>query len=48
MTPLEAGRLPRPDVVAAGWGAIGLSTGVLHDLDGPVGVCAQALFVDRR
>jgi hypothetical protein len=26
----------------------GLSTGVLHDLRGPVGVCAQALFVDRR
>jgi hypothetical protein len=26
----------------------GLSTGVLHDLRGPVGVCAQALFVERR
>ncbi len=26
----------------------GLSTGVLHDLDGPFGVCAQALFVQRR
>jgi len=27
---------------------IGLSTGVLHDLQGPCGVCAQALFVQRR
>jgi hypothetical protein len=27
---------------------IGLSTGVLHDLSGPFGVCAQALFVERR
>jgi hypothetical protein len=27
---------------------IGLSTGVLHDLGGPFGVCAQALFVERR
>jgi hypothetical protein len=27
---------------------IGLSTGVLHDLRGPFGVCAQALFVERR
>ena len=27
---------------------IGVSSGVLHDLRGPVGVCAQALFVDRR
>jgi hypothetical protein len=26
----------------------GLSTAVLHDLRGPIGVCAQALFVDRR
>jgi len=29
-------------------GGTGLSTGVLHDLRGQVGVCAQALFVDRR
>jgi len=27
---------------------IGLSTGVLHDLRGPVGRCAQALFVEPR
>jgi Thioesterase-like superfamily len=27
---------------------IGLSTGMLHDLRGPFGVCAQALFVERR
>lgn len=27
---------------------IGLSTGVLHDAGGPVGVCAEALFVERR
>jgi hypothetical protein len=27
---------------------IGLATGVLHDLLGPVGVCAQSLFVERR
>ncbi|MBW3654187.1 MAG: thioesterase family protein [Actinobacteria bacterium] len=27
---------------------IGLSTGLLHDLHGPFGVCAQALFVERR
>lgn len=27
---------------------IGLSTAVLHDLSGPVGACAQALFVDPR
>lgn len=26
----------------------GLSTGVLHDVSGPFGVCAQALFVERR
>ena len=27
---------------------IGLSTGVLHDRDGPFGVCAESLFVERR
>jgi len=27
---------------------IGLSTAVLHDLRGPFGICAQALFVQRR
>lgn len=27
---------------------IGLSTGVLHDLRGPFGICAQSLFVERR
>lgn len=27
---------------------VGLSTGVLHDLGGPFGVCAQSLFVERR
>ncbi len=27
---------------------VGLSTGVLHDETGPFGVCAQALFVQRR
>jgi hypothetical protein len=27
---------------------IGLSTAVLHDLRGPIGTCAQALFVQRR
>ena len=27
---------------------VGLSTGTLHDLDGPCGVCAQSLFVQRR
>jgi hypothetical protein len=27
---------------------VGLATGVLHDLDGPFGVCAQSLFVERR
>ena len=26
----------------------GLATGTLHDLDGPVGVCAQSLFVEPR
>jgi acyl-coenzyme A thioesterase PaaI-like protein len=30
---------------AAGFG---LSTATLHDLDGPFGVCAQSLFVERR
>ncbi|MEA2218632.1 MAG: hypothetical protein QOJ35_1258 [Solirubrobacteraceae bacterium] len=30
---------------AAGFG---LSTGTLHDLDGPIGVCAQSLFVEPR
>jgi hypothetical protein len=30
---------------AAGFG---LSTATLHDLDGPVGVCAQSLFVEPR
>lgn len=30
---------------AAGFG---LSTATLHDVDGPVGVCAQSLFVERR
>ncbi len=33
---------------AIGPTGIGLSTGVLHDIDGPVGVCAQSLFVERR
>jgi acyl-coenzyme A thioesterase PaaI-like protein len=33
---------------AIGATGIGLSTGVLHDLDGPFGVCAQSLFVERR
>lgn len=27
---------------------IGLSTGVLHDREGPVGTCAEALFVEPR
>ncbi|MDP2711628.1 MAG: thioesterase family protein, partial [Solirubrobacteraceae bacterium] len=27
---------------------IGLASGVLHDLRGPVGACAQSLFVQRR
>ena len=27
---------------------IGLSSGVLHDVRGPVGTCAEALFVERR
>jgi hypothetical protein len=27
---------------------VGLSTGVLHDLRGPIGICGQSLFVDRR
>ena len=27
---------------------IGLATGVLHDLSGPFGSCAQSLFVERR
>lgn len=27
---------------------IGLASGVLHDLSGPVGTCAQSLFVERR
>jgi hypothetical protein len=27
---------------------IGLATAILHDLQGPFGVCAQALFVERR
>lgn len=27
---------------------IGLSSGVLHDLHGPCGICAQSLFVERR
>jgi hypothetical protein len=27
---------------------IGLSTAMLHDLRGPIGICAQALFVERR
>ena len=31
-----------------GASGIGLSTGVLHDLDGPFGICAQSLFVERR
>jgi hypothetical protein len=26
----------------------GLSTATLHDLDGPIGVCAQSLFVEPR
>jgi hypothetical protein len=26
----------------------GLSTGTLHDLQGPFGICAQSLFIDRR
>jgi hypothetical protein len=30
---------------AAGFG---LATGTLHDLDGPIGVCAQSLFVEPR
>jgi hypothetical protein len=33
---------------AIGPAGIGLSTGVLHDLDGPFGVCAESLFVERR
>lgn len=33
---------------AIGATGIGLSTGVLHDLDGPVGVCAESLFVEQR
>ncbi|HVF78332.1 MAG TPA: thioesterase family protein [Solirubrobacteraceae bacterium] len=33
---------------AIGPNGIGLSTGVLHDLDGPCGVCAESLFVERR
>ncbi|CAN5165019.1 thioesterase family protein [soil metagenome] len=33
---------------AIGPNGIGLSTGVLHDLDGPFGVCAESLFVERR
>jgi hypothetical protein len=32
----------------SGASGIGLSTGVLHDLRGPVGVCAQSLLVERR
>jgi hypothetical protein len=35
----------RTSVSAAGFG---LSTATLHDLDGPVGTCAQALFVEPR
>ena len=31
-----------------GAAGIGLSTGVLHDLDGPFGTCAEALFVEPR
>lgn len=27
---------------------IGVATGVLHDMDGPFGVCAESLFVERR
>lgn len=33
---------------AIGPAGIGLSTGVLHDLDGPFGVCAESLFVEQR
>jgi len=33
---------------AIGATGIGLSTGVLHDLGGPFGVCAESLFVQRR
>lgn len=33
---------------AIGPTGIGLSAGVLHDLDGPFGVCAESLFVERR
>jgi len=29
-------------------GGFGLSTATLHDLDGPIGVCAQSLFVEPR
>ena len=32
----------------SGASGAGLSTGHLHDVNGPIGVCAQALFVDRR
>lgn len=31
-----------------GVSGIGLASGVLHDLDGPIGMCAQSLFVQRR
>ena len=33
---------------AAGPAGIGLAGGVLHDRQGPVGTCAQALFIERR
>ena len=33
---------------AIGPSGIGLSSGVLHDLGGPFGTCAQSLFVERR
>lgn len=29
-------------------GGFGVATAVLHDLDGPIGVCAQSLFVEPR
>jgi hypothetical protein len=33
---------------STGPSGLGVSTGVLHDLDGPFGICAQSLFVERR
>ena len=29
-------------------GGFGVSTATLHDLEGPIGVCAQSLFVEPR